>query len=75
MGRNIASVMIRAAFSRCSSARRTSEASSEIAAFRAFGEKEGVSAEGDKGAFYLFVFLVVACALMSEIPVPGIQPF
>ena len=46
-----------------------------IAAFRAFGEKEGVSAEGDKGAFYLFVFLVVACALMSEIPVPGVQRF
>lgn len=46
-----------------------------IAAFRAFGEKDGVSAEGDKGAFYLFVFLVIACALMSEIPVPGVQQF
>lgn len=46
-----------------------------IAAFRAFGEKEGVSAEGDKGAFYLFVFLVIACALMSEIPVPGVKQF
>ena len=44
-----------------------------VAAFRAFGEKEGVSAEGDRGAFYLFAFLVITLALMSEIRVPGME--
>ena len=42
-----------------------------VAAFRAF-EKKDVSVEGDRGAFYLFLFLVIACASMSEIPVPGL---
>jgi Zn-dependent protease len=42
------------------------------AVMRAIAERNKVPAEGDNGAFYQFVFLVVALALMSEIPVPGI---
>ena len=43
-----------------------------VAAVRTFAEKQAVSEEGDKGAFYQFVFLVIALALTSEIPVPGV---
>ena len=43
-----------------------------VAAGRAMVEKEGVSNEGDRGAFYTFVALVVALSAMSQIPVPGV---
>lgn len=44
-----------------------------VAVTRVVADRAKAPAEGDKAAFYLFVFLVVACALMSEIPVPGID--
>lgn len=43
-----------------------------VAVMRTLGDRASAPAEGDKGSFYLFLFLVVACSLMSEVPVPGI---
>ena len=43
-----------------------------VAAGRAMVEKEGVSREGDRGAFFTFLLLVVALSAMSQIPVPGV---
>jgi Zn-dependent protease len=43
-----------------------------VAGFRAVKERRDAPPEGDSGAFYQFVFLIVALALMSEIRVPGI---
>ena len=42
-----------------------------VAVMRAVADRGNAPAEGDKSVFYLFVFLVVACSLMSEVPVPG----
>ena len=43
-----------------------------VAATRAVAEWKKAPPEGDSGAFYQFVSLIVALALMSEIKVPGI---
>ena len=43
-----------------------------VAAGRVLVEKEGVSEEGDRGAFYTFVLLVIVLSLVSQIAVPGV---
>jgi Zn-dependent protease len=42
-----------------------------VAASRALADRSNAPPQGDRGAFHLFLFLVVGCALMSEVPVPG----
>jgi Zn-dependent protease len=42
-----------------------------VAASRALVDRPNAPREGDRPMLSLFLFLVVACALMSEVPVPG----